>query len=43
MNRFKWTLHNLIGHPLMEILNLLGLTACGTWVHDATLPKDADE
>lgn len=43
MSRFKWTLHNMVGHPLMEIFNLLGATSWGNWIHDATLPKDADE
>lgn len=34
-----WTVHNLIGHPAMEILARLGLTAWGLKIHDATIPK----
>ena len=37
---FRYTLHNIIGHPIMEICYLLGLKELGTWVHDSTLPKD---
>ena len=43
MKRFKWMMHNMVGHPLMEIFNLLGLPKWGNWIHDATLPKDGDE
>ena len=34
----KWTLHNVIGHPLMEILSLFGLKRASDWVHDVTTP-----
>lgn len=40
MHRFRWTLHNLIGHPLMEILWLLGAHGMSTWIHDVTLPSE---
>ena len=40
MTRFKYTIHNLIGHPLMEIFNILGLKKLSIWVHDITLPSD---
>jgi hypothetical protein len=36
--RFRWTLHNVVAHPLSELLYQIGL---GTWaddVHDATVP-----
>ena len=39
-SRFKYTIHNLIGHPLMEILHLMGLQVLSEWAHDATLPSD---
>lgn len=42
MSRFRWTLHNLVGHPLSEVLHLLGLHRASTWAHDATLPKESD-
>jgi hypothetical protein len=37
--RFRWTLHNVIAHPLSELLYQVGL---GTWadeIHDATVPE----
>ena len=37
-NRFKWTIHNVIAHPLSEILFQLGAEDAGNKVHDATLP-----
>ena len=35
--RFAFTLHNIVGHPLMEVLWLLGLKRASRWVHDITL------
>lgn len=40
MSRFSYTLHNLVGHPLMEILGLLGMHKAAKYVHDYTLPKE---
>ena len=37
--RFQWTPHNLIAHPLMEILHQLGFDELSHKVHDATIPK----
>jgi|GEM_PF-5850147 len=37
--KFRWTPHNLIGHPMSEILHLLGEEALSDLVHDATLPR----
>ena len=34
----NWTTHNLIAHPLSEILHLLGLGDAGNAIHDATIP-----
>lgn len=36
--RHAWAIHNLIGHPLMQILSWLRLPALGIKVHDATVP-----
>lgn len=36
--RFRWTPHNLIAHPLSEILFQVGLGAWGDWLHDWTIP-----
>lgn len=33
-----WAIHNLIGHPLMQILSWIGLTKLGLKIHDATVP-----
>ncbi len=38
--RFQWTLHNVVGHPAMELLRQLGLTNWANWIHDVTLPTD---
>lgn len=35
---WRWTLHNVVGHPLSELLYKLGLRSLGQWAHDATLP-----
>jgi len=42
VRRFRYSIHNMIGHPLMEVLHLIGLDAASRWIHDVTLPKDAD-
>tara|TARA_B100001057_G_scaffold208742_1_gene209408 strand:+ start:664 stop:879 length:216 start_codon:yes stop_codon:yes gene_type:complete len=31
--------HNMFGHPIMEILNILGKNKWANYVHDQTLPK----
>lgn len=33
-----WALHNLVAHPLMELLAMVGLTKAAVWVHDNTVP-----
>ena len=38
-NKFAYTIHNLIAHPLMEILHLIGMSELGDKVHDMTLPN----
>lgn len=40
MSKFRYTIHNCIAHPLMEIFSLLGMYKTAKWVHDATLPKN---
>ena len=34
----NWTFHNIVAHPVCEILHLLGFDEAGTWVHDVTVP-----
>lgn len=36
--RFQWTLHNMVGHPLMEVLLLAGFEGASITVHDKTVP-----
>jgi len=37
--RFQWTLHNMVAHPLSEILHLFGCPEhWGNVVHDITIP-----
>lgn len=41
--RRHWAFHNLIGHPLMELLAMVGLTKAAVWVHDNTVPMPDKE
>jgi hypothetical protein len=34
-----WAFHNLIAHPLMQILAFFGLTKLGLKIHDSTIPR----
>ena len=36
--RFRWTLHNLVAHPLSEVLWQVGLRRWSEAVHDGTAP-----
>ena len=36
--RFQWTAHNLISHPLSEILFQIGLEDWSNRIHDWTIP-----
>ena len=40
---FKYTIHNLVAHPIMEILHLIGLSSLGDKIHDNTLPLPVEE
>ena len=37
--RFQWTLHNLLAHPLSEVLFQVGLRELGDALHDRTIPE----
>jgi hypothetical protein len=39
--RFRWSLHNLFGHPLSELAWLVGLRKLSDWLHDASIPRHA--
>lgn len=38
--RYRWTLHNLVGHPLSEVLHLAYLPVASDWVHNVTIPEE---
>jgi hypothetical protein len=40
MSRFRWTFHNVVAHPLSELLWQLGFVDWSQWVHDSTVPAD---
>lgn len=40
--KYRWTIHNLIAHPLMEIVHILGATELGNKIHDITAPSDEE-
>lgn len=42
-HKYRMTIHNVVGHPLMEILHLVGLETIANIVHDSTLPLDSEE
>ena len=37
--RFQWTAHNLVAHPLSELLFQVGLRQWSDAVHDRTVPE----
>jgi hypothetical protein len=37
--RWRWTLHNVIAHPLSELLYQLGQRRLSDLVHDSTIPE----
>ena len=39
LGRFSYFVHNVLGHPIAEILWILGLTKAGNYVHDITVPN----
>ena len=38
LGRCQWTLHNVVAHPLGELLYLVGFERAGNWIHDVTIP-----
>lgn len=34
-----WILHNVVAHPVMQVLALLRLYGLAMWIHDVTVPK----
>ena len=40
MKRFKYSFHNIVGHPMMEVFNIFGMKKIAMKIHDITLPND---
>lgn len=38
--RWRWTLHNLVAHPVSEVLWQLGARRWATRIHDLTAPAE---
>jgi len=36
--RNAWAIHNLVGHPLLQVLSWAGRTKLGIRIHDLTVP-----
>lgn len=34
----NWFVHNMFGHPVMQLLMMLRCKSLGSYIHDATLP-----
>lgn len=34
-----WAFHNVVAHPLMQVLAWLGMTRRAIWLHDVTTPR----
>lgn len=43
MNNVRYLPHNIVGHPMMAILELFGMYKAANWIHDITLPKERKE
>ena len=42
-SKYHYTIHNLIGHPLMEIVYQLGFSNLSELIHSATTPEEQDQ
>lgn len=38
-HRYVWVIHNLIGHPLMQLFALLRMYGVAFWIHNVTVPR----
>lgn len=41
--RIEWAMHNILGHPIMELCFIFGLERLGLWIHDETLPAEDED
>lgn len=42
-HRHVWAFHNLVAHPLMQVLALFGLGKLGLTIHDKTVPRPRED
>lgn len=42
LGRFSWSLHNLVAHPLSEVLYLFGCEDLSNRLHDLTIPEHVE-
>lgn len=42
-SKFSWFIHNLLAHPLMQLLAIFKLYKIAFWVHDITVPKNLQQ
>lgn len=38
-HKHAWAFHNMIGHPMMQIMAWVGLKKTAIWFHDWTTPR----
>ncbi len=36
--KHTWSIHNLVGHPVMQVLSFFGFYKTAFWFHDVTVP-----
>jgi len=41
--RIEWALHNIIAHPVCEVLNIFRLHNAAEWLHSALMPHDEED
>lgn len=41
--RWRWTVHNMLGHPLSEAAHILGMNRLSDAIHDGTVPMPIGE
>jgi hypothetical protein len=39
----NWPVHNIIAHPVGEVLKWVGREDLSWWLHDATLPGETED
>ena len=42
-DHFRWSIHNLLAHPLSEIAWIFGFRKASDWLHDKSIPMELEE